>query len=116
VPGILPELQAHLGVHMTVWRLVLGPWRRSGVRIAKAIVVPPWGSSAGGVLGTMTSSLSFSGVASLAVCLSVILVLFFNLFTANSAVSARIRQKLVQCLLQGRAGAEDTAGVQQTPG
>jgi len=40
---------------------------RSGVLIAKAIVVPPCDSPAsGGVLSTMASSLLFSGVSSLA--------------------------------------------------
>jgi hypothetical protein len=43
-----------------------GPQRRSGIRIAEAIVVPPWDSPAGGVLGTMMSSQLVFGVWGLA--------------------------------------------------
>jgi hypothetical protein len=47
--GVLPELQAHLGAQTPVYGLALGDlWRRTGVRIAKAIVVSSWGSPAGG--------------------------------------------------------------------
>ena len=49
MPEVLPELQAHLGAQTPVYGSALGdPWRRTGVRIAKAIVVSSWDSPAGG--------------------------------------------------------------------
>jgi hypothetical protein len=51
--------------------LALGvPRRRSSIPIVKAIVIPPYDSPAsGGVLDIITSSLLFSGVSGLAICL-----------------------------------------------
>jgi hypothetical protein len=59
---VVPELQ------MPGQGLALGSSEGSGVLIAKAIVIPPYDSPAsGGVLGTITSSMSLSGVPGIAV-------------------------------------------------
>ena len=56
------------------------------------------GLAAGGVLGTMTTSLLFSEVAGLATCLPGILLLFSALSTAISAASALVND-LAEVLL-----------------
>ena len=65
MPEIVRELQTYLGAQMPGQGLALGgPRTRSGVLIAKAIIVPPCDSPAsGGVLDTITSSMSLSGLA-----------------------------------------------------
>src|SRR4051794_10315779 len=42
MPEVVPELQAYLGTHASVGISSGSPWRRSGVRITGAIVVPLW--------------------------------------------------------------------------